>query len=399
MESTLIITIKITIMKTNVKCVVLLSLVCGLSACDKEVATISSDVDCSQPEQIILDNGLVFVKDGGVYRQDDMLYSPLEGTKGIFTNNTILHWPRGIVYYVFDSECTSRLINIATAAMNELSDSTGVQFLPASPSTSNYIRFMSADENSSYVGMRRGEQTINIYNDSFVYIIMHEICHALGIYHEQSRSDRDEYLIINWDNIKRNAKHNFDIAADGLDFGPFNFESIMLYSSWISDPAMVYSGSIPTITKRDGSVYYYNRSYLSHGDVNTVRAMYGPPFHRLEKHEHNVYESYSGYEDISVTEEADSLVFYADRACTTRQALPFPRLIRVESEHTFMCSGRLVTETTYDSIVVPAGTVSCLLWEGTNEVNQYAGEPQQSYDVTSLYISNYHVTPIWYSHY
>ena len=77
-------------MKTNLMCVVLFFLLCGLCACNKEVATISLDVDCSQSDQITLDNGLVFVKDGNVYRQDDMLYSPLEGTKGIFTNNTIL---------------------------------------------------------------------------------------------------------------------------------------------------------------------------------------------------------------------------------------------------------------------------------------------------------------------
>ena len=55
----------------------------------------------------------------------------------------------------------------------------------------------------SSVGRMGGMQEIGI--GYFFYcnyhVIMHEILHAAGFWHEQSRSDRDQYVKVNFHNI------------------------------------------------------------------------------------------------------------------------------------------------------------------------------------------------------
>jgi hypothetical protein len=40
--------------------------------------------------------------------------------------------------------------------------------------------------------------------------IIHEFIHALGFFHMQSSSDRDQYVEIVWDKIQEDKKHNFE---------------------------------------------------------------------------------------------------------------------------------------------------------------------------------------------
>ena len=60
---------------------------------------------------------------------------------------------------------------------------------------------------------------------------MHEFIHAIGFYHEQARTDRDDYVEILYENVK-NGKNNrqFDIAEGSNTFGtPYDGFSIMHY--------------------------------------------------------------------------------------------------------------------------------------------------------------------------
>ena len=54
------------------------------------------------------------------------------------------------------------------------------------------------------IGRQGGRQDISLgYGCGYKGVAIHEMMHALGFFHEQSRLDRDNYVNINWKNINR----------------------------------------------------------------------------------------------------------------------------------------------------------------------------------------------------
>ncbi|KAI4885801.1 hypothetical protein NFI96_013793, partial [Prochilodus magdalenae] len=113
---------------------------------------------------------------------------------------------------------------------------------------STYISFTKLDGCWSYVGDWQTGQNVSIGERCDTKaIVEHELLHALGFYHEQSRSDRDDYVRIWWDQIIEGKEHNFNKYDDSFitDLNtPYDYESIMHYRplSFNKDP------NIPTIT-------------------------------------------------------------------------------------------------------------------------------------------------------
>ena len=62
---------------------------------------------------------------------------------------------------------------------------------------------------------------------------MHEIAHTAGVWHEQSRHDRNAYIQINWEKIEQDPDRTGQFEpypdGDGEDWGRYDYGSIMHY--------------------------------------------------------------------------------------------------------------------------------------------------------------------------
>jgi len=127
----------------------------------------------------------------------------------------------------------------------------------------------------SYVGMvpQFVSQQLQLNDPACLSIgtAIHELGHALGMAHEQSRPDRDDYIRVNYNNIDPRHAFDFDVEPNGFTGLPYDYLSIMHYDAF----AFSLNGK-PSLERADGSGHTNlgNRVGLSHSDVTQVAAMY-----------------------------------------------------------------------------------------------------------------------------
>ena len=144
-------------------------------------------------------------------------------------------WSNKQIHYAFDSSVSSSLQARIRTAMNTIERQTCIQFFRHSYQR-DYIWFtsFSHDGCSSYVGRQGGSQEITLGPGcNNIGIIIHELGHALGLWHEQSRPDRDGYVQIITRNIQSgrgspfNRRNSYEAENQGTIY---DYGSVMHYS-------------------------------------------------------------------------------------------------------------------------------------------------------------------------
>ena len=148
--------------------------------------------------------------------------------QGVAITGKRFRWPDAVVPYRIDSDLQHP--ERVTTAIAQWEVKTKLQFRKRVPSDANFVTFKAGAGCSSSVGMRGGEQFVTLGASCTTGNAIHEIGHTIGLWHEQSREDRDHFISIKFENIEADALHNFiQHISDGDDLGTYDYGSIMHY--------------------------------------------------------------------------------------------------------------------------------------------------------------------------
>lgn len=184
-------------------------------------------------------------------------------------------WPNGRVPYTVAADVSDLGRQHIDEAINHWEAETGIRFVERS-GHSDYVAFVVGSQSnvcSSAVGRTGGRQVIRLTNrgDCPRGTLIHEIGHTIGLWHEQSREDRDEHIEILWENIEEGRTGQFSQhVADGFDIGAYDYGSIMHYHAY----AFSKNGQ-RTIQTIPPGISIGQRCCLSDGDIAAVATLYG----------------------------------------------------------------------------------------------------------------------------
>ncbi|XP_064550785.1 hatching enzyme 1.2 [Drosophila montana] len=195
-------------------------------------------------------------------------------------------WPNGTIPFAISPRYESRERSSIMHALWTFNSLTCIRFVPYDGYVEDYLLIEPPEDGPqgcwSYVGKRGGEQVVALQRPDETSAhcfssegrIMHELMHAIGIYHEQSRADRDNFVKIHWDNIVPRFRKNFKLVSRkrGKYAFDYDYNSVMHYGEYYFSKK---KGQKPTMTPLQPGVRIGQRKTISQIDCLKINDLYG----------------------------------------------------------------------------------------------------------------------------
>lgn len=206
-------------------------------------------------------------------RRENTLKGPNRKQANFVVEEELL-WPDGVVYYTINAnlEHPERVME----AMRIWSEVAPVRFVERTDQQ-GYVEFRRGPGCSATVGYRGRRQYVWLAQLCSLGNVQHEIGHALGLWHEHTRTDRGKYVTIDEDQLDRTTGLGNIVPLvpppnNGVS-AAYDYASIMHYSA----TAFSTTG-LPGIETIPPGMPIGQRRALSVGDIDAVVRLYdGPP--------------------------------------------------------------------------------------------------------------------------
>merc|ERR1711970_32813 len=207
-------------------------------------------------------------------------------TKGV-TGNSFQKWPNNEVPYQFDSSFTSTDRLAFIEATKHISAVTCISFVHKFASKYLRVRRDCSCGGSCFSGayveglgagsprnMAVGSPCLDPNNQNSVGLLIHEILHALGIGHTQTRPDRNSYISVNYQNIQGGSSQ-FQLCSSCNTYGiPYDCLSIMHYRAWAFAPQS-QQGKYSMTAKSSSCDLLKTNKVLRSTDIQLINKIYG----------------------------------------------------------------------------------------------------------------------------